>query len=378
MPLDPVMLAFLQRIAPQAPQAPVQQSPAMTMPNLLPLADPGGTTPWLRQWGNSQGAPPDAGGGGNAPGASPDASGAPNLNLASMTLGPVDAAIQGGRQAMDAVSLSNAVSQFTGAPKAGVFSGNFTLPGLMSTLQNQGLNALTNTIPGFNTMQGLTNAVAGPLGALGGLMTFLGQNGQQTTSELSGPIGEGFGVTGINAPHADATSPTGFSIRGPDGSLSPYGGPDLTVNMDNTVTGPVGITGVRGGVDTEGPPGGNNPSGPSGPSGTGPSGAGAGTPGTGPPGGGVAGNGEAEDRGGLIGRKQRPAADAQGHVTIKALPTEYVVNPEATAQHGALLEAINAGADEDHLRRLLGNRAMRKPEAVTTAAPQGRALMARA
>lgn len=59
-----------------------------------------------------------------------------------------------------------------------------------------------------------------------------------------------------------------------------------------------------------------------------------------------------EDKGGYIGRKPRPTVDGK-HVMVKALKTEYVVNPKATKLHRGLLDAINSGATRTDLARMM-------------------------
>lgn len=268
---------------------------------------------------------PDGGAGGSGPGLGQPTQGGPTPT------GPVDIGLANMAQnAIQGTSLSQ--------PNPGLFSGNLTGKGALSTAANV-LGTLGATVMGIP---------AGPLGLLtSGLnaVTNAALKAGLVGQDTSGMVDQATAVAnGFTSPSAMAAIAQGLGLNAAQ----------LNAINQNATFG-------RGkGDDPDDPEG--TPAGPVGPSATGPSApgpaavgesGGVGTTGAtdGPPGGDTSGT--PEDKGGYIGRKPRPKVDAKGHVRITALPTEFVVNPKATKLRRTLLEAINKGASNTELAGIL-------------------------
>lgn len=187
---------------------------------------------------NPSGVEGGLGGGGNDPTASPDQSGAPTLTATSGILN--GASTSPGNMAVNAF---NGNPNGLAAPNpglTGLISGQTpTVPGVISDAINFGVGMLPGPI-------GPIMAAFGPLSQLA---TNAGLVGEQTNTELSGPIGEGLNMSGPNAPHADASSPTGYSVNG-----SPYSGVnDGSPNLGLRGPSPTLSDSLRG-LDDNGPP----------------------------------------------------------------------------------------------------------------------------
>lgn len=264
--------------------------------------------------------PYDFGGGGNAPAASPDATNAPALTLTGNP-GPIGAMAQGANQG----SLTGMALDSVGVSPTGLFSGNFSGPGALSTAANLGAGFLGGMIPGF----GPANMTAGALGALSGLATLFGLQGQQTDSHLSGPITEGIpaALAAAQAPYSgfmsDAPGPLG--LRGNSQTLS-----DTARGVDTSDPGPNG--------DTSGNTSGGTGPGPGGTSGNSSNGEG-GQSGVG----GAVGGGPGDAKGGTILNSRGTTQGSRDTVPKRLMPGEEVIRKSEASKPGvrAALKDIN-------------------------------------
>lgn len=166
------------------------------------------------------------------------------------------------------------------------------------------------------------------LGQLAQFATNRGELGQSTDGSMGltgGQINAALGLADGSGPNVANSIAQGLGLTG--GQLAslnfalnaPEIAPDITQNMD-----------MLGNMEVEGGTGTGSASG-------------------------------SEDRGGLIGAKRFPKSADGKHVQVKALNSEFVVNPQATRDHMAELKRINADEPSGrHLQEVASRMTSRK------------------
>ena len=255
-------------------------------------------------------------GGGSGPGM-----GQPTTGQQSNVTGPVD--ISFGNMISNAVQGQNLSN-----PNTGLFSGNLSAKGTLNTGINLGTKALSAVLG-----LGPLNMLSGPLNAVTNFALKQGLTGQDTSGIVSQAVAE---ANGFTSPDAMSIIAQGLGLSA--GQLASINaaaqhGLDITTNLDGPTLSNIDAANAAAAAAA-----------PSAADAAGAVAAGADPAGV--------ANG-IEDKGGYIGRKPRQSIDKAGHVPIKALRTEFVVNPKATKLRRTLLEAINSGASKAKLAGIL-------------------------